>query len=180
MHGEANSGRRIRTGLFEVDLREGELHREGLQMPLQRQPFHVLSVLLEHPGEVVTREELQTRLWPADTYVGFDEGINTAIRKLRMAFGDSADNPPFIETLPRRGYRFIAPVSESLTTAPSAESVSKTSEPEHGPKTDASDGARSPAAAQSPNLSWKIGIAAAVCLLLTAAGAYLLQRRTAC
>jgi DNA-binding winged helix-turn-helix (wHTH) protein len=111
MHGEANSGRRIRTGLFEVDLREGELHREGLRVPLQEQPFHVLSVLLEHPGEVVTREELQTRLWPADTYVGFDEGINTAIRKLRLAFGDSADNPRFIETLPRRGYRFIAPVS---------------------------------------------------------------------
>ena len=179
MHGEPSSGRRIRTGLFEVDLRAGELHKEGVRVPLQEQPFRVLSVLLERPGEVVTREELQTRLWPADTYVGFDEGINTAIRKLRMAFGDSADNPRFIETLPRRGYRFIAPVSESLTTAPSAESISKTSEPEHGPKTDASDGARSPGAAQSPNLFWKIGIAAAVCLLLTAAGAYLLQRRTA-
>ena len=102
MHGEANSGRRIRTGLFEVDLREGELHREGLRVPLQEQPFHVLSVLLEHPGEVVTREELQTRLWPADTYVGFDEGINTAIRKLRMALG-AQRTIGTIESLPRAG-----------------------------------------------------------------------------
>ena len=175
MHGEANSGRRIRTGLFEVDLREGELHKEGLRVPLQEQPFHVLSVLLEHPGEVVTREELQTRLWPADTYVGFDEGINTAIRKLRMAFGDSADNPRFIETLPRRGYRFIAPVS-----APTAlpESKPEAAAPETR-SADSADRVSSSSAAQSSNLFWKIGIAAAVCLLLTAAGAYLLQRRTA-
>ncbi len=80
---------------------------------MQEQPFRVLCVLLERPGEVVTREQLQERVWPADTYVGFDEGINTAIRKLRLAFGDSAENPRFIETLPRRGYRFIAPISES-------------------------------------------------------------------
>ena len=79
-------------------------------MPLQEQPFRVLAVLLERPGEMVTREQLRARLWPADTYVGFDEGLNTAIRKLRIAFGDSADSPRFIETLPRRGYRFVAPV----------------------------------------------------------------------
>ncbi len=171
MHGEANSGRRIRTGLFEVDLREGELHREGLRVPLQEQPFHVLSVLLEHPGEVVTREELQTRLWPADTYVGFDEGINTAIRKLRLAFGDSADNPRFIETLPRRGYRFIAPVS-----GPAALPESKPKAA--GPETRSADSVSSPPAAQSSQSFLKIGIAAAV-LLLIAGGAYLLQRRAA-
>src|SRR5215475_11347493 len=120
------SGHRISTGLFEVDLVSGEVLRQGRRVPLQEQPFRVLSMLLERPGEVVTREELQTRLWPADTYVAFDEGINTAIRKLRSAFGDSADNPRFIETLPRRGYRFIAPVQEvpktGLTAVASADS----------------------------------------------------------
>ena len=82
---------------------------------MQEQPFRVLAMLLERPGEVVTRQELQARLWPVDTYVGFDEGLNTAIRKLRTVFGDSAGNPRFIETLPRRGYRFIAPVTEAAT-----------------------------------------------------------------
>ena len=106
---------RVRAGLFEIDLGSGELHKRGRKVPLQEQPFRVFAVLLECPGEVVTREELQARLWPADTYVGFDEGLNTAIRKLRTAFGDSATNPRFIETLPRRGYRFIAPVTETAT-----------------------------------------------------------------
>ena len=87
-------------------------------MQLQEQPFRVLAILLERPGEVVTREQLQARLWSADTYVGFDEGLNTAIRKLRVTFGDSADNPRFIETVSRRGYRFIAPVKEADTEAP--------------------------------------------------------------
>jgi len=113
MSGVRNKDRRIRTGLFEIDFGALELRKDGLRIPLQEQPFRVLTLLLERPGEVVTREELQTKLWPADTYVGFDEGINTAIRKLRLAFGDSADNPRFIETLPRRGYRFIAPVGEA-------------------------------------------------------------------
>ena len=108
----AHSGRRISTGLFEVDLVSGEVLRQGRKVPLQEQPFRVLSLLLERPGQVVTREDLQSRLWPADTYVSFDEGLNTAIRKLRVLFGDSADNPRFIETIPRRGYRFIAPVKE--------------------------------------------------------------------
>lgn len=103
MEAPTGSSRRIRTGLFEVDFGSSEVHREGRKVPLQEQPFRVLALLLERPGEVVTREELQARLWPAYTYVGFDEGLNTAIRKLRVAFGDSADNPRFIETLPRRG-----------------------------------------------------------------------------
>jgi TolB-like protein/DNA-binding winged helix-turn-helix (wHTH) protein len=112
MESLSSSGRRVRTGLFEIDLSSGEVHREGRKVPLQEQPFRVLAVLLERPGEVVTREELQVRLWPADTYVGFDEGLNTAIRKLRVAFGDSANNPRFIETVPRRGYRFVAPTND--------------------------------------------------------------------
>jgi TolB-like protein/DNA-binding winged helix-turn-helix (wHTH) protein/Tfp pilus assembly protein PilF len=115
MNPPASSSRQLRTGLFEIDLASGQLHKNGRKLPLQEQPFRVLAVLLERPGEVVTRQELQARLWPADTYVGFDEGLNTAIRKLRTAFGDSAGNPRFIETLPRRGYRFIAPVTETKT-----------------------------------------------------------------
>jgi TolB-like protein/DNA-binding winged helix-turn-helix (wHTH) protein/Tfp pilus assembly protein PilF len=114
MDAPSSSGPRIRAGLFEVDLGSGELHKSGRQVQLQEQPFRVLAMLLEHPGEVVTREELQARLWPAHTFVSFDEGINTAIRKLRVAFGDSADNPRFIETVPRRGYRFVAPVCDVI------------------------------------------------------------------
>ena len=114
MESPASSRRRVRTGLFEIDFGSGELHKEGRKVQLQEQPFRVLEVLLEHPGEVVTREQLQARLWPADTFVGFDEGLNTAIRKLRVAFGDSAENPRFIETVSRRGYRYIAPVEPDL------------------------------------------------------------------
>ena len=116
MNAPASSSRRIRTGLFEIDLDAGQVHKNGRRLPPQEQPFRVLAMLLDRPGEVVTRQELQARLWPADTYVGFDEGLNTAIRKLRMVFGGSAGNPRFIETLPRRGYRFIAPVTETTTT----------------------------------------------------------------
>src|SRR5271163_4074426 len=115
MNPPASSSRKVRAGLFEIDLASGQLHKNGRRLPLQEQPFRVLAVLLECPGEVVTRQQLQARLWPADTYVGFDEGLNTAIRKLRTAFGDSAANPRFVETLPRRGYRFIAPVTESAS-----------------------------------------------------------------
>jgi len=101
----------LRFGVFEVDLRAGELRKQGKRIKLQEQPFQVLAVLLQRPGEVVTREELRSQNWPADTFVDFDNSLNTAINKLREALGDSADNPRFIETLPRRGYRFVAPVS---------------------------------------------------------------------
>src|SRR5438093_10275695 len=100
----------VRFGAFEVDLRAGELRKNGLKIKLQEQPFQVLAMLLRHPGEVVTREELQKTVWPADTFVDFDRGLNKTINKIREALGDSADNPRFVETLPRRGYRFIAPV----------------------------------------------------------------------
>src|SRR5689334_4725879 len=101
----------LRFGTFEVDVRSGELRKQGFRIKLQEQPFHVLAVLLQRPGEVVTREELRDQNWPADTFVDFDNSLNTAINKLREALGDSADNPRFIETLPRRGYRFIAQVT---------------------------------------------------------------------
>ncbi len=100
-----------RFGVFELDLRAGELRRQGRKVKLQEQPFQVLAQLLERPGEVVTREELRNRLWPADTFVDFDHSLNAAIRRLRDALGDSAENPTFVETVARRGYRFLAPVS---------------------------------------------------------------------
>src|SRR5712692_1968517 len=108
---EVRSHSILRFGVFEVDVRAGELRKQGVRIKLQEQPFHVLTVLLQRPGEVLTREELRSKNWPADTFVDFDNSLNTAINKLREALGDSADNPRFIETLPRRGYRFIAPVT---------------------------------------------------------------------
>ena len=100
----------IRFGTFEADLAARELRKGGVKLRLQGQPFQVLSVLLENPDGLVTREELRQELWPANTFVDFDNGLNTAINKIREALGDSAESPRFIETLPRRGYRFIAPV----------------------------------------------------------------------
>jgi TolB-like protein/DNA-binding winged helix-turn-helix (wHTH) protein/Tfp pilus assembly protein PilF len=101
---------RLCFGAFELDLRAGELRKHGLRVRLQEQPFRVLAMLLEHPGEVVIREELQKKLWPADTFVDFDHGLNKAINKIREALGDSAESPRFVETVARRGYRFLAEV----------------------------------------------------------------------
>src|SRR6267143_1668094 len=103
----------IRFGVFEVDLRAGELRKQGVRVKLQEQPFQVLQVLLEKPGEVVTREDLRQRIWPADTFVDFDGGMNNAIKRLREALGDSAESPRYVETIPRRGYRFIGGVNGS-------------------------------------------------------------------
>src|ERR1700721_1419218 len=101
---------KVQFGLFEADLATGELRKSGVRIRLQAQPFRVLSFLLERPGEVVTREEIQQRVWGSDTIVDFDHSLGTAINKIREALGDSAENPRFIETLARRGYRFTAPV----------------------------------------------------------------------
>jgi TolB-like protein/DNA-binding winged helix-turn-helix (wHTH) protein len=106
-------GGAVSFGVFEVDLRVGELRKQGVKIKLQDQPFQVLQILLEKPGEVVNRDDLQKRIWPSDTFVDFDHGIANAIKRLREALGDSADSPQFIETLPRKGYRFIAPVHEN-------------------------------------------------------------------
>src|SRR5437016_10058173 len=97
-------------GVFEVDLKAVELRKHGVRIKLQEQPFQILSLLLEHPGEVVTREELREKLWPAHTFVDFDRSLNKAMTKLRAALGDSADNPRYAETIPRHGYRFLGPV----------------------------------------------------------------------
>jgi TolB-like protein/DNA-binding winged helix-turn-helix (wHTH) protein/Flp pilus assembly protein TadD len=102
--------RTIRFGLFELDVRSGELRKQGHKIRIEGQPVHILICLLENPGELVTREELRRKLWPADTYVNFEDGLNAAVKRLRQALNDSADNPRFVETLPRRGYRFLAPI----------------------------------------------------------------------
>jgi DNA-binding winged helix-turn-helix (wHTH) protein/tetratricopeptide (TPR) repeat protein len=112
--------RGTRFGAFQVDLRSGEVHKHGIRLKLQDQPFRVLALLLEHSGDVVTREELRQKLWPADTFVDFDTGLNSAIKKLRDVLGDSAEEPRYIETLPRRGYRFIGDIRNGDSAAPNA------------------------------------------------------------
>src|SRR5579872_224976 len=102
--------RKVRFDAFEVDMRSGEVRKHGIRLKLHCQPFQVLSLLLEHPGDLVTREELRQRLWPGETFVDFDTGLNSAVKKLRDALCDSAEEPRYIETLPRRGYRFIGQV----------------------------------------------------------------------
>jgi TolB-like protein/DNA-binding winged helix-turn-helix (wHTH) protein/Tfp pilus assembly protein PilF len=116
---ERDPGPRVlRFGVFEVDLRAGELRKQGLKVRLQEQPLQILALLLQRPGDVVTREELRERLWAADVFVDFDQGLNNAVKKLRLALGDDAENPRFVETVARRGYRFLAPVEEAVGTAP--------------------------------------------------------------
>ena len=104
----------VRFGPFEINLQTGELRKHGLRVRLQGKPFYLLTALLEQPGEVVTREDLQKRLWSSDTFVDFESGLNTAVNRLRLALGDSADHPIYVETLARLGYRFIAPVSAGI------------------------------------------------------------------
>src|SRR5215469_2757789 len=100
-----------RFGVFELEAQSGELRRNGIKLKLQDQPYQVLLKLLEHAGQTVSREELRSTLWSSDTFVDFETGLNTTIKRLRETLGDSAENPTFIETVPKRGYRFIAPVS---------------------------------------------------------------------
>src|SRR6185436_10245672 len=107
-----------RFGEFEFDPASGELHKDGAKVRLQEQPFQILTLLLKRPGEVVTREEVRQALWPGDTFVDFDVGLNSAIKRLRDALNDSADSPRFVETLPRRGYRFVAALETSPGAAP--------------------------------------------------------------
>jgi DNA-binding winged helix-turn-helix (wHTH) protein/predicted esterase len=105
-------------GAFELDVRSGELRKSGMRLNLPEQPFQVLTTLLEHPGDLVTRDELRQRLWPSDTFVDFEHGLNAAVKRLRDVLGDSADAPRFVETLPRRGYRFVAPVTKDGASIP--------------------------------------------------------------
>src|SRR5271155_6100613 len=107
---EISTGSRVRFGLFEADLGRGTLSRQGTRLKLQEQPFRILALLLQRPGEIVTREQCRQTLWPEGTHVNFDGSLNAALKKLRAALQDDAENPRFIETVPKQGYRFVAPI----------------------------------------------------------------------
>ncbi len=119
----AVSPRRIQFGAFELDPAAGELRKHGIKIRLQEQPLQILQQLLEHPGEVVSREELQKRIWPADTFVDFDHGLYSAVQRLRDALGDTAETPRYVETLPKRGYRFVGPVNGAAGQGEAAETI---------------------------------------------------------
>ena len=121
----------LRFGVFEVDLDAGELRKNGARIRLQEQPFQVLTALLQNAGQVVTREALREKIWPADTFVDFDHGLNTAVNKIRESLGDSASSPRFVETLARRGYRFIASV-DSVAAAATVSATRRTPARERG------------------------------------------------
>jgi TolB-like protein/DNA-binding winged helix-turn-helix (wHTH) protein/Tfp pilus assembly protein PilF len=148
------SARTVRFGVFEADMEAGELRKHGLRLKLSEQPFQILAMLVARPGEVVSREVLRERLWPSDTFVDFDHGLNNAVMRLREVLGDSSDHPRFIETLPRRGYRFIAPVELKGTTS------------EHS----AQETVASEKAAEVPNVSAKNGSGNSKALLNVAPG----------
>jgi TolB-like protein/DNA-binding winged helix-turn-helix (wHTH) protein/Flp pilus assembly protein TadD len=162
--------RSIRFGVFEVDLRAGELRKNGLKIKLQEQPFQILSLLLERAGEVVPREELRQKLWSADTFVDFDHGLNAAVKRLRQALGDSADNPRFVETLARRGYRFIAPMNHLLDDV-----EDKVTNPGIATQADSSG----PVVAREPGARFRRSVVATVVLTVAIAafGLYWLARR---
>jgi len=109
----ARCARRLCFGQFEMDEKTGELRKDGTKIRLQEQPLQILQILLEHPGELVSREALRKRVWPTDTFVDFDHGINNAIKRLREALGDTAETPRYIETLPRKGYRFVQQIQSN-------------------------------------------------------------------
>ncbi|HEV2617004.1 MAG TPA: tetratricopeptide repeat protein [Candidatus Acidoferrales bacterium] len=168
------TSRLIRFGLFEADLENARLVRKGARIRLQEQPFRILSMLLEHPGQIVTREELRQELWPAGTYVDFDGSLNAALKRLRAALDDDADNPRFIETVPKRGYRFIAPVTveensppiESEITAPVGAPATQIPRPVSGPPS-------------TPHKSGRQRIFGVVALLIsvTLAAVFLIQKK---
>jgi cholera toxin transcriptional activator len=124
---ESAPARRYRFGAFEADASTGELRRQGIRIKLNAQPFQVLLMLLEHPGEVLTREEISRALWSDGTFVDYDHGVNSAVNRIREALGDAANSPRFVETLARRGYRFVAPV-ESIYDQAEAHSEPKVSQ----------------------------------------------------
>src|SRR5689334_11474992 len=157
--------RTVRFGVFEVDLDRAELRKQGLRLRLQEQPFQVLAALLSSPGEVVTREDLIHRLWPDGTVVDFDRGLNAAVTRLRQALSDSAESPRYVETVARRGYRFIGAVDPGAPTPETA-----------GAPADSSAGSWAPGWAGRRTRVWLAGIA--IMLIATAAGWGVWSRRT--
>jgi DNA-binding winged helix-turn-helix (wHTH) protein len=179
---QTSNPRVIRFGIFEADLNAGELRKGGSKIRLQEQPFQILALLLERPGHVITREELRSRLWPGDTFVDFEHGVNSGVARLRDALGDSADDPRYIETLPRRGYRLIVSVEDSPQTPPTTPSVNGGGSPvdarRPAPQADAANTqphARHGAAAAQ--LAWRLSLALAVlaAALLSVGGYFYLR-----
>jgi len=171
--------RRARFGVFEVDLQTGELRKQGMRVRLQVQPFKVLALLLENPQELVTREELRNKLWPSDTFVNFDHGLNKAINKIRDALGDSAESPRFVETVARRGYRFIADVAV-VEGASLNKPEPAIAEPLRAKEQDQVELAGETAARKRPRwpLAWKVtGLALALVLAVLTAWLFRLGNR---
>ena len=167
----AQPSRRLSFDEFEVDLRSGEVWERGNRLRLQDQPFQVLRVLLERRGEIVTRDELKQTLWPADTFVDFDDGLNTAVRKIRDALGDSAEKPRYIETIPRRGYRFMGCLSDlrpAVLSSPAEES--NDSPAQEFSRSDVSAPVVVPAPAQLLSIRWRVLLTAAAALALFSTG----------
>ena len=155
----------VRFGVFDLDTKAGQLSKNGIRVRLSQQPLQVLSVLVEHPGEVVSRKDLYKLLWPSDIFVDFDHGLNKSIQKLRDALGDSPESPRYIETIPRTGYRFIAPVTEAQKNRPPAQADVPARIPEL---------TANPSAWRDPKRKWRwlaLGSCAAIVAL---AGAWLL------
>jgi TolB-like protein/DNA-binding winged helix-turn-helix (wHTH) protein len=179
------SSGRVHFGVFEADLRSGELRKQGIKIKLHDQPFQVLTMLLERPGEVITREQLHQRLWPADTFVDFDVGLNSAVKKLRDALGDSANTPRYVETLPRRGYRFIAPIEGTRVGIVAAQQEHRDRIPsQHGDDGSGQVGAvlnlsLRPAGLKPRTRSWrKAGITATVLAVLATASWWLVRPKS--
>jgi eukaryotic-like serine/threonine-protein kinase len=161
--------RRMRFGTFDVDLRAGEVLKHGIRLKIPGQPFQVLALLLEHPGEVVTREEFRQKLWPGDTFVDFDTGLNSAVKKLREALCDSAEEPRYIETLPRRGYRFVAHVENGASPSAAAPPVPAVPVSEESVSV-AQPPAAVPALPTTSKRKWRVLIPAAALALTLVAG----------
>jgi DNA-binding winged helix-turn-helix (wHTH) protein/Tol biopolymer transport system component len=166
----------VQFGVFELNMQTGELRKNGVRVRLQGKPFQILQALLEHPGEVVTRDELRKRLWPADTFVDFESGLNTAANRLRLTLGDSAENPRYIQTLSRTGYRFIADVSDApprtdteVALEPTSERLPVTVAPTPAPP--------APVVQPTPAPKWWIAGAIAGLVVLVAAVIYLSPRK---
>ena len=166
----------VKFGLFAADLRSGELTKQGKRIPLQEQPFQLLSMLLQRPGELVTREEVHQKLWPR-TIVDFDHGLNKAISKIRDALGDSAENPRFVETVARRGYRFLADVREERDPESPTARLGQSAAIDQGTPGDVNSGATGGARRLPPRKSLALWIACGAALVLLLSAAWLLNHR---